>query len=89
MVDSCLIQGSVVILLHMSTHDACVVRVVICLGGVSIFYDRLVYVSIHVYAAGSLGVLVIIIPCKVYSCGFFSFLFGYYLVVLLQDLEEM
>ena len=41
-----------------------------CLG-VSIFHEQLVYIYIHGYAAGSLGMLVIIIPCKVYSWEFF------------------
>ena len=53
------------------------------------FYEKTIYVSIHGYAAGSLGVLVIIIICKVFSCKLFSFPVSCYLVVLLQDLEKM
>ena len=89
MVESCCLQVLVALLRHLSPHYACVVRVVLCLGGVSIFEEHILYVSIHGYAAGSIGVLVIIIPCKVYSCELSPFLFGCDIVVLIQDLEEM
>ena len=55
----------------------------------SILEDHIFYVSIRRDAAGYIGILVIIIPCEVYSCDFFSFLVSCDLVVLLQDLEEM
>ena len=47
------------------------------------------YVPIHGDAAGYIGVLVIVIPFKVYSCENISFPFGGDIVVLLQDIEEM
>ena len=55
----------------------------------SIFHEQLVYVYIHGYAAGSLEVLFIIIPFKVDSCKLLPLPVGCYLVVLLQDLEDM
>ena len=58
-------------------------------SGVSIFHEKLFYVSIHGYAAGSLSVLLIIIPSTVYSCKIPPLPVGCYLVVLIQDLEEM
>ena len=55
----------------------------------SIFDEQLVYVSIHGYAAGSPGVLFSMIPFKVDPCKFLPFPVSCYIVVLLQDFEEM
>ena len=56
---------------------------------VSIFDEKLVFVSNHGYAAGSLGVLFSIIKFTVDPYKFLPFPVGCYLVVLLQDFEEM
>ena len=56
---------------------------------VSIFDEQLVYVYIHGYAAGSLGVLFSVITFKVDPCEFIPFPVGCYLVVMLQGFEEM
>ena len=87
--DSCLIQGSVVLWLHMSPHDVCAGIAVLFCSGVSIFHEQLVYLSIHGYAAGSLIVLFIIISFKFYSCVLSPFPVGCHLIVLLQDLKKM
>ena len=58
-------------------------------AGMSIFEEHFLYVPIHGYTAGAIGVLVIVIPCKVCPCEFPPFPVGGDLVVLLQDLEEM
>ena len=55
----------------------------------SIFEEHFLNVPIHVDAAGSIDVPVVVIPCKVYSCESFSFPVGGDIVVLLQNLEEM
>ena len=55
----------------------------------SIFEEHFFNVPIHGYAAGLIGVLFIVIPCKVDSCEFPPFPVSGDLVVLLQDLEEM
>ena len=52
--------------------------------GVSFFDEQLVYVSIHGYVAGSIGVLFSVIPFKADPCKFLPFPVGCYLVVLIQ-----
>ena len=55
----------------------------------SIFNEQFLYVSIIVYVAGSLGMMVTMIPGKVYSYETFPLPVTCYLVVIFQDLEEM
>ena len=54
-----------------------------------IFDEKLVHVSIHGYAAGYPGVMFSIIPFKVDPCKFITFPVICYLVILLQDFEDM
>ena len=58
-------------------------------AGVSIFEENIFNVPIHGYAAGLIGVPVILIPCNVYSCDFPPFPVSGDIVVLLHSMEEM
>ena len=57
--------------------------------GVSIFDEHLVYVSFNGYVIGYPGLLFSIISFKVDPFKFLTFLVGCYLLVLIQDFEEM